>query len=141
MYIFFHLILCIKKYLIILVNITILELSMVKIVMMESALATSTSYITTLKEQSITSTARGTPSSTTFKGDSISTAIVQTSTSISTTIKPTSTFTTLVTEVLSKHNSTLRENNTFISVVSTLTFPESVTFNYDDHQQSWTSGK
>lgn len=136
MYIFFHLILCIKKYLIILVNITILELSMVKIVMMESALATSTSYITTLKEQSITSTARGTPSSTTFKGDSISTAIVQTSTSISTTIKPTSTFTTLVTEVLSKHNSTLRENNTFISVVSTLTFPESVTFNYDDHQQS-----
>lgn len=130
-----------QKNFIILVNITILEFSMVKIVMMESALATSTSYITTLKEQSITSTARGTPSSTTFKGDSISTAIVQTSTSISTTIKPTSTFTTLVTEVLSTHNSTLKENNTFISVVSTLKFPESVTFNYNDYQQSSTAGK
>lgn len=62
------------------------------------------------------------PGSTTFKGDSISTTIVQTSTSISTTIEPTSTLTTLVTGVLSTQDST--------SVVPLSTFSESVTSIY-----------
>lgn len=64
----------------ILVNITILELSMIKYVMMESTLPTYTSYITTWKEQSKTSTAIGTSYDKTFEGNIISTAIVQTST-------------------------------------------------------------